>query len=385
MSVEIRVNYHTAAGEHVCVAGTMVGGWTPRAMEEMDAGDAGDGWWRTTLTLPPELVCDGTATMEYKFVVVRESGHNRWEECGNRVVTVHLPPPDCVCTLCFTDVWDYPLQSTLQVTEAPQDVADTVSATFSEKKMDPEEAPVVEEPVAEEPAAEEPVTAEPAAEEPVKEEPVAEEPVTEEPVAEEPAAEEPAAEEPAVEEPVAEEPVAEEPAAEEPAAKEPVAEEPVAEEPATEEPAEKPVEEPATEEPATEEPAAEEPAAEEPVTEKQEATNEPEPKPEATEEAAKEEKRAEEHKRKPSHRLLPPPEEPKRETVVLRHVTPKVPAHEEEERPATGSLASSGKRSSLIEERMKVFEPEGTPVRLPESLRNSLRISRSKKTAHHQP
>lgn len=121
------------------------------------------------------------------------------------------------------------------------------------------------------------------------------------------------------------------------------------------------------------------------MTEKQEATNEPEPKPEATEEAAKEEKRAEEHKRKPSHRLLPPPEEPKRETVVLRHVTPKVPAHEEEERPATGSLASSGKRSSLIEERMKVFEPEGTPVRLPESLRNSLRISRSKKTAHHQP
>ena len=231
MSVEIRVNYHTVAGERVCVAGTMVGGWTPRAMEEMDAAEAGEGWWRTTLTLPPELVCDGTATMEYKFVVVRESGHDRWEECGNRVVTVHLPPPDCVCTLCFTDVWNYPLQSTLQVTEAPEDVADTVSATFSEKKKDPETSEDAEEPVAEEPVAEEPVAEEPAAEEPVAEEPVAEEPKVEEPVAEEPAPEEPAPEEPAAEEPVAEEPAPEEPVAEEPVAEEPVAEEPVAEEP----------------------------------------------------------------------------------------------------------------------------------------------------------
>ena len=383
MSVEIRVNYHTVAGEHVCVAGTMVGGWTPRAMDEMDAADMGEGWWRTTLTLPPELICDGTATMEYKFVVVRENGHDRWEECGNRVVTVHLPPPDCVCTLCFTDVWNYPLQSTLLVTEAPEDVADTVSATFSEKKKDPEaegaEEPVAEEPEAEEPVAEEPVAEEPAAEEPVAEEPKAEEPAAEEPAAEEPVAEEPAAEEPVAEEPVAEEPVAEEPAAEEPAAEEPVAEEPAAEEPAAEEPK---AEEPETEEPEDEEledeelkvevPAIEEPKAEESVVE--------EPKPKA-EEPVKEEKRVE-HKRKPS-RLLPPPEEPKRETVVLRHVTPKEPAREEEdEKPLKGSLVSSGKRGSLIEERMKVFEPEGTPVYLPESLRNSLRISRSKKTSH---
>ena len=368
MSVEIRVNYHTVAGEHVCVAGTMVGGWTPRAMDEMDAADMGEGWWRTTLTLPPELICDGTATMEYKFVVVRENGHDRWEECGNRVVTVHLPPPDCVCTLCFTDVWNYPLQSTLLVTEAPEDVADTVSATFSEKKKDPE-AEGAEEPVAEEPVAEEPAAEEPAAEEPVTEEPVAEEPVAEEPAAEEPVAEEPKAEEPAAEEPAAEEPVAEEPAAEEPVAEEPAAEEPKAEEPETEEPEDEELED---EELKVEVPAIEEPKAEESVVE--------EPKPKA-EEPVKEEKRVE-HKRKPS-RLLPPPEEPKRETVVLRHVTPKEPAREEEdEKPLKGSLVSSGKRGSLIEERMKVFEPEGTPVYLPESLRNSLRISRSKKTSH---
>ena len=323
MSVEIRVNYHTVAGEHVCVAGTMVGGWTPRAMDEMDAADMGEGWWRTTLTLPPELICDGTATMEYKFVVVRENGHDRWEECGNRVVTVHLPPPDCVCTLCFTDVWNYPLQSTLLVTEAPEDVADTVSATFSEKKKDPEAE----------------------------------------------GAEEPVAEEPEAEEPVAEEPAAEEPVAEEPAAEEPAAEEPKAEEPETEEPEDEELED---EELKVEVPAIEEPKAEESVVE--------EPKPKA-EEPVKEEKRVE-HKRKPS-RLLPPPEEPKRETVVLRHVTPKEPAREEEdEKPLKGSLVSSGKRGSLIEERMKVFEPEGTPVYLPESLRNSLRISRSKKTSH---
>ena len=114
-------------------------------------------------------------------------------------------------------------------------------------------------------------------------------------------------------------------------------------------------------------------------------TEEPKTEEPAPEEPVAEEKRVEEHKKKAPHRLLPPPEEPKRETVVLRHVTPKEPAHEDEERPAAGSLASSGKRGSLIEERMKVFEPEGTPVRLPESLRNSLRLSRSKKAAHQQP
>ena len=381
MSVEIRVNYHTVAGEQVCVAGTMVGGWTPRAMEEMDAADAGEGWWRTTLTLPPELVCDRTATMEYKFVVVRESGNNRWEECGNRVVTVHLPPPECVCTLCFTDVWNYPLQSTLHVTEAPEDVADTVSATFSEKKKDPEEETenVVEEPVAEEPAADEHVPVEPVSEEPAPEEPAVEEHVSEEPVSEEPAVEEPVPEEPVSEEPVPEEPVAEEPVAEEPVPEEPVPEEPVPEEPVPEEPA---AEEPAPEEPATEEPAPEEPASEEPVSE------EPAPEEPATEEPeeeAAEEKRVEETKKRVSHRLLPPPEEPKRETVVLRHVTPNDLARsEEEEKPQMSSLTSSGKRGSLIEERMKVFEPEGTPKYIPESLRNSLRISRSKKAGHQQ-
>jgi len=60
-----------------------------------------------------------------------------------------------------------------------------------------------------------------------------------------------------------------------------------------------------------------------------------------------------------------PDEEPKKETVVLRHVEPKAEPVEQQ---------SKHKRSgSIVEDCKKVFEPDGTPVAVPLFLQNSMR------------
>ena len=309
MSVEIRLHYYTAPNERVCVAGNMFDDiWAPHEMQSLN--NNGDGWWHGMFHLPDHCYKNNAAAMEYKFVVLRSCGNNRWEECENRVVSTPLPAREC--ELIYTDWWAYPLATTLVISGVPEVVKPAAKKTEPVVEKKPE--PVVEK----------------------KPEPVVEK--KPEPVVEKKP-----------------EPVVEKKA------------EPVVEK--------KP----------------------EPVVEKK-----PEPVVEKTkgEPAVVEEPESDACKKGQCRksRELPAQQDPQRETVDLKHVEPyeRPPiesmtleqialrhielmqkdeaAQDEEEKPTQGGHHK--KRSSIVQECKKVFEPEGTTqMGLPDYLRKSLKNS----------
>ena len=79
-AVELRVNYRTAYGERVCVAGTVYDDeWEPHQMEVLEGCDPQSGWWSAKFVLPEKCWDEesGKVIMEYKFVVLRDRGDNR--------------------------------------------------------------------------------------------------------------------------------------------------------------------------------------------------------------------------------------------------------------------------------------------------------------------
>jgi len=323
MTIEIRMNYYTHGNERVCIAGDMFQGqkWEPHQMKPVN-GCAEDGWWCAKFDVP-----ESCSELNYKFVVLRDNGNNRWEECCNREVPVDVHKP---CLLSFTDYWAYPLESKLAVSEQAEKV---------EKKPEPvvekKPEPVVEkkpEPVVEK-----------------KPEPVVEkkpEPVVEKKVEKKP--------EPVVEkkpESVVEKKVEKK--------AEPVVEKKVEKkaEPVVEKKAEPVVEKKP------------EPVAEKKVEKKAEPVVEKKPEPAAEGKLSSSSSSSSERNSKRRSFRVVPDEEPKRETVTLKHVEPKP----EPQQPKV----KHQKSGSIVEDCKKVFEPDGTPVEVPQFLRNSLKGSNS--------
>jgi len=317
MTIEIRMNYFTHGGERVCIAGAS-NKWEPRQMEPVN-GHAEDGWWCAKLDIPEGCIKHDIANLEYKFVVLRDNGCNRWEECNNRTVSVEMPSKKC--HLSFTDFWAYPLVSKLEITQEvstkkPEPVMEKKPEPVMEKKVEKKPEPVVEK------------KAEPIVEKKVEKKP--------EPVVEKKA-------EPVVEKKVEKKP---EPVVEKKA--EPVVEKKVEKKP-------EPVVEKKPEPVAEKKP--------EPVAEKK-------PEPAADKKAEALEKRKSRNSlRLSSSSSFKADEEPKRETVTLRHVEPKA------EEPK--QIPKHKKSGSIVEDCKKVFEPDGTPVEVPQFLRNSMRNSNS--------
>jgi len=312
MTIEIRMNYHINGNERVCIAGTIFNTWEPHEMKPVE-GCGENGWWCAKLDLPEACFNHNVAEMEYKFVVLREGGANRWEECGNRVVTVEMPSKNC--SLSFTDFWAFPLESKLEVSNEDGSKCDDVIVHFEEKKSN--------EMTTEEKKSESMVEMKPEiviekkekkVEQKVEKKP---EPVVEKKVEKKP-------------EPVVEKKVEKKP--------EPVVEKKV--EPVVEKKVEPVVEKKV-----------------EPVVEKkvEPASKAEFEKPEPVDKSKKQ--------RKGQQRG--PDEEPKKETVVLRHVEPKAePVKQQSKHKKSGSI---------VEDCKKVFEPEGTPVSVPLFLRNSMK------------
>jgi len=313
-------------------------------------GSAEDGWWRAKLDVPEKDM----AKLEYKFVVLRDGGNNRWEECNNRVVSVEVPPKPC--SVCFTDFWAYPLVSKHEVVG---------NMLVVEKKVEKKPEPVVEKKVEKKP---EPVVEkkpEPVVEKKVekKAEPVVEKKVEKKP---EPVVEKKVEKkaEPVVEKKVEKkaEPVVEKKA--EPVVEKKVEKKP---EPVVEKKVEKKAE-PVVEkkpEPVVEKKA--EPVVEKKVEKKTSPVVEKKTSP-VIEPAPAAEKKAESKNKRRSLQIKPD-EDPKRETVTLRHVEPE--AKPQKQQP------KHKKSGSIVEDCKKVFEPEGTPVEVPQFLRNSMKGSSS--------
>jgi len=148
MTIEIRMNYHIHGNERVCIAGAHINNWQPMQMNPVNVkGCVEDGWWCAKFDIPESCVCNDTARMEYKFVVLRENGQNRWEECNNRTVTVDMPSSSCIYS--FVDFWAYPLESKLEVSD--KDIVKKKPEPVIEKKVEKKPEPVVEKKVEKKP------------------------------------------------------------------------------------------------------------------------------------------------------------------------------------------------------------------------------------------